>query len=196
MDFELTKRQKEIINASLEIISQQGMQNLTMKTLAQRINVTDGAIYRHFKSKEEIITAIADLFKLYSTETLNQILSTPQLGIQKVEEFFLGRCRLFSENKGFVLIMFPDEAFTGFEPLQRKIRETMHAHKEMLIQAFNEGQQEGIIRDIESEHLFMVVMGALRLLITRWKASGFAFDLTTEGSKLWNSLEKLLVIEK
>jgi len=191
---EWTERQKEIINAALEIISDMGIQNLTIKTLANRINVTDGAIYRHFKSKEEILVSIAEFFRASSTGLLNRLVSSGGPGIEKIEIFFLGRCKQFSENRGLVLVMFYEDIFRGSEALRDKIHETIHSHKKPLIEAIVQGQREGIIEDIEPEHLFMTIMGALRLLVTRWRGADFGFDLFKEGEKLWHSLKKLISV--
>ncbi len=88
--------------------------------------------------------------------------------------------------------MFSDDIFKGYEKLQKKVTDTIHSHQDLLLSAFAEGQKRGIIVDIEPQHLFVIVMGTPRLLVTRWRGSGFAFDLVKEGEKLWNSLEVLL----
>jgi AcrR family transcriptional regulator len=187
-----TKRQKEIIDATMEIISKQGIQHLTIKTLATKIKVTDGAIYRHFKNKEEIFTFIAELFKSSTDDILNQILAAPTSGIEKIKTFFIERCRQFSQNPGLVIVMFSEDIFKGHKSLQKKIHETIQSHKQLIEEAITQSQQEGIIKDIEPEHLFMVIMGALRLLVTRWRGVNFKFNLLAEGEKLWQSLEKLI----
>jgi AcrR family transcriptional regulator len=188
----LTRRQTEIVAAALEIISSLGIQNLTIKKLAKQIQVTEGAIYRHFDSKEEVLAAVAGSFQSSSTEILKGILDSRMFGLDKIKSFFLGRCRQFSQNRGLVLVMFSDDIFKGYEELQKKVMDTIHSHQDLLLSAFAEGQKRGIIVDIEPQHLFVIVMGTPRLLVTRWRGSGFAFDLVKEGEKLWNSLEVLL----
>jgi len=189
-----TKRQKEIVSASVEIISTQGIQNLTIKKLSSRIKVTDGAIYRHFKSKEEILAAIADLFETSTTEILNEIISSTGSSIEKVQAFFMGRIRQFSREPGLVMVMFSEDIFKGNRELQKKIYETIHTHKELLLEAIIRGQKQGVIKEIDPQHIFLVVMGALRLLVTRWRGANFSFNLLEEGEKLWNSLEKLISV--
>ncbi len=191
---EWTKRQKEIIDATLEVISTQGIQYLTIKTLAAKLQVTDGAIYRHFKSKDEILTFIAELFKVSSTEILDRILASSTSNIEKIKAFFLGRCQQFSGDHGLVLVLFSEDIFKGHQTLQKKIHETIGAHKKLLVEAIVGGQQEGVIELIDPEHLFTIIMGALRLLVTRWRGADFGFDLTREGEKLWYSLEKLIYV--
>ncbi len=63
-----TERQKEIISVSLELISEKGIQGLTIKNLSKKIGVTEPAIYRHFDSKTEILISILDFFKKNSAQ--------------------------------------------------------------------------------------------------------------------------------
>jgi hypothetical protein len=52
----------------------------------------------------------------------------------------------------------------------------------MLLTILAEGQQNKEIRnDIETEHLVIFIMGALRLFVKRWQFPGFAFNLEKEG---------------
>ncbi|MFH0924597.1 MAG: TetR/AcrR family transcriptional regulator, partial [bacterium] len=53
-------RKQEIIESARKIISTTGMKNLTIREIAQDINLTDGAVYRHFKNKEEILSLLID----------------------------------------------------------------------------------------------------------------------------------------
>ncbi len=58
-----TERQKEIVEAALELITTKGIQGVTIKNLAKKIGITEPAIYRHFKSKTEILLSILNSFK-------------------------------------------------------------------------------------------------------------------------------------
>ena len=60
------KRQKEIMQAAMDIAGKEGMKALTISNIARRISVTDGAIYRHFSSKDEIIRSILNTIFLIS----------------------------------------------------------------------------------------------------------------------------------
>lgn len=190
---EHSKRQKEIIQASLDIISSDGIQSLTIKNLSKKIHVTEGALYRHFRSKTDILFAIADFFEEHSTGILNDIVLSDISGLKKVKTFFLGRCRQFSENRGLVLVLFSQDIFKNDQQLIKKIHGTISQHRNLLMQALDEGKEAGDIRnDIKSEHLFVVIMGALRLLTTQWRGGGFQFDLVKRGEELFQSIKKMM----
>ncbi len=190
----LSDRQKQIMDASLEIISSQGVQGLTIKNLAERVKVTEGAIYRHFNSKGDIFYRIAEMFKITSTDLLHKIVNSSVPGIEKVRMFFFTRLEQFVNDKGLALVMFSDDMFRDYRDLQKEIYATIHSHQELIVQALHREQQAGGVRaDIPPQHLFMIIMGTLRLLVARWRASGFKLNLTVEGKKLWQSLEKLMI---
>lgn len=72
MNTEITERQQEIINVSLELIAESGIQSLTIKNLAKKIGFAESAIYRHYENKIQILLAILDFFK-QNTEHFFQI---------------------------------------------------------------------------------------------------------------------------
>lgn len=50
-----TVRRKQIIDAARKLIIKKGSEHLTVRGIAKEIGFTEAAIYRHFKSKLEIL---------------------------------------------------------------------------------------------------------------------------------------------
>lgn len=186
------------MEAALDIISSQGIQNLTIKTLSEKIGVTEGAIYRHYTSKAEILGEIAAMFKASSTQILDKIVASNAPGLEKVKLFFLGRLEQFSQSPGLTLVMFSENIFKMNDgkvnvELEKRGHETIQSHQQLLVKSITQAQAEGrIVPGIPPQHVFMMVIGALRLLVTRWRGAAFSFDLAAEGQKLWQSVEKLI----
>ena len=51
----------EVIETALEIIDRDGIDALSMRTLASALNVKAGSFYHHFKNKDEILEGVARL---------------------------------------------------------------------------------------------------------------------------------------
>ena len=66
----ISVRQLEIIDAAGRILTASGVSGLTIKNLANEMKFSEGAIYRHFTSKEEIIIALLDYLSNDSGELL------------------------------------------------------------------------------------------------------------------------------
>jgi AcrR family transcriptional regulator len=56
----LAARRQQILAAAMECFSREGFHGTTMQDIVRQSGLSPGAIYSYFKSKEEIIAAIAD----------------------------------------------------------------------------------------------------------------------------------------
>jgi len=189
----LTERQQQIINASIKLIANHGIQTMTIKNIAREIGVSEPAIYRHFKSKFEIIYTIMDYFDHYSLEVCEAIDRADLCPLERMNIFFKNRYRFFANHPELTKVMFSEEAFQYDRELSEKMMQIMHQHREILLKIIQEGQEKGIFRrDIGFDHLFHLVIGSMRLMVDRWCLSNFSFDIYTEGMKLWESVKKIL----
>src|SRR4030042_2288710 len=53
-------RQEQIIDAARKTIIKYGSEHVTVRAIAKAVGISEGAIYRHFKSKKEILSLLAD----------------------------------------------------------------------------------------------------------------------------------------
>ncbi|RLB99365.1 MAG: hypothetical protein DRH90_20735, partial [Deltaproteobacteria bacterium] len=84
-------RQKEIIEISLEILKDGGVQKFTMKEIAKRAGISEQAIYRHFENKLAILAAVIEYFRGRVGETLKRAMEegSPLQQLQKFIETLL-----------------------------------------------------------------------------------------------------------
>ncbi len=189
----LTVRQKEIVLNIIRIISTQGIQELTIKNIAAAINVTEAAIYRHFKSKNDMLMEVLNYFEELASgmsEKAEQEDTTP---LGKIEIFLLQRYELFQSNPDLAKVMFSEVLFENDTDLSNKMHEIIQTHMHQMIEFVHQAQASGQIRkDIDEKHLFRMIVGSMRLLVTQWCLSGYSFPLEEEGKRLWKSVQKLI----
>ena len=190
---DLTLRQQEIIDVSICLIADKGIQSLTIKNISQTIGISEPAIYRHFKNKFEILMTILDTFELIAADVLNSEDIKNLSSLDKIEFFLLDRYKRCVENPKLAKLMFAEENFQDDERLAKKILSIMHAHKSEMHKVISAGQNRGEIRnDIDSISLFRIIFGPMRLLVKQWGLSGCKFNLVKEGKKLWEAEKKML----
>lgn len=193
MNTETTERQKEIINASLILITKGGIQSLTMKNLAKKIGFAESAIYRHYENKIQILLAILDFFK-QSTEHLftNQINSNDNALI-KIENLFQNHFKKFSDSPSLVSVIFSEEIFRNEIELTEKVKEIMSKNITSVQTIIENGQKNGEIRnDIDASHLSVIIMGSLRMFVKQWHMSDYKFNITEKGSDYIKSIVTML----
>ena len=88
MESKNDKMKQRVILACRDLVQNRGLHNLTMDKLAAHAGLSKRTIYRHFKSKEEIIEASLELFLADTIEHLDQILVKEKNPIQIISNLF------------------------------------------------------------------------------------------------------------
>ncbi len=193
MTSELSERQKEIIDVSLELIAENGIQGLTIKNLAKKIGFSESAIYRHYENKIEILVAILNYFKENTERLFTAELNAEGDGLTKINHLFQNQFRIFSNSPSLVAVIFSEELFRNEAVLVKKVSEIMDNNFVTLTRIIKAGQEKNELRaDVDAEHLAIVVMGTLRLFVKQWQMSGNSFNLLEKGDELSNSIEILV----
>lgn len=187
-----TERQKEILEKSMQIISDKGIENMTIKNISKNIGVTEPAIYRHFESKSEIFLGILDLFAEDIIQFLDYLKKQKYSAFKKIELIFWERIEKFIKHPQYSVVIFAEEMFPHDQRITEKIVSIMDIHKKAFLNLLQTALSNNEIRtDIESDQMCLILMGSLRLLVKKWRQSGFKFDLNFEGKKLLLSIRIL-----
>ena len=192
----LSERQKQIVDESIKLIANSGIQSLTIKNISQAIGVSEPAIYRHFKSKFDIIMAVLSSFETISEFVFTDVGKEELSSIGKIKKFLFDRYERFVQNPEMAKVMFSEAVFEDDPKYSEKMLSIMHQHGMKMRTIIVEGQNKNEIRkDIDAKELFRIIFGSMRLLVTQWCLSNFNFDLIQEGSQLWESVKQLIRVE-
>jgi AcrR family transcriptional regulator len=96
-----------LINAGIEILSQEGLQGLSLRSAAQRAGVSHSAPYSHFKDKQALIAAIStkglDLLYKKLSQIAVQYQENP---LEQLHEVAWGYTEFALENTGLFRLIF------------------------------------------------------------------------------------------
>ncbi len=189
-----TPRQNEIINASIELIAEKGIQQFTIKNLSAKIGTVEGAIYRHFESKRDILLGILTLFENQKIELFQRLKTEDQNNpFEKLKIFFEQSFSHFASNPALAAVVFSEEIFQNDQRLSDKVYKILLESQDICSGIIESCQKNGLIRpDISNNQAAVILIGALRLTVTKWRLSKFSFDLQAEGRQLWKEIEKIL----
>ncbi|MCF7912820.1 MAG: TetR/AcrR family transcriptional regulator [Candidatus Cloacimonetes bacterium] len=189
----LTERQQQIVDISIELIAQQGIQNLTIKNIARKAGFSEPALYRHFASKFDIVMAMLESFQNISRFVLSETEKEELDSIGKIEKFLFDRYQRFSANPAAARVMFAEGLFMDDNRYSQRMLDIMHQHAGSMQNIIREGQLKGELRtDIPAREMFRIIFGSLRLLISQWCLADYNFDLLLEGKLLWNAVRKMI----
>jgi len=189
----MTTRQSEILKEAIKLIAEKGIQGLTIKNLANSINVTEPAIYRHFENKQQILVGILSLFSENKENFLATIGNDSINPIDKLKSIFESRFKYFAKNPAIASVIFSEELFRNDRLLSDRVFEIMNTSQKIMLEIIKKGQNlNTIINSVPAEQLAFIITGALRLIVTKWRLSNYSFNLEDEGLILWNSIEQII----
>jgi len=137
-------RQTQIKEAVLDIISNEGLAKLSTKNLAAKVGVSEGAIYRHFKSKKNILLSIvADVYDNLVIKQKN-IADSEMIPSVKLFTFFCKQVKYLINNKGITILLFSEATHANDSELKEKLLEILKAQKELLKQIVVEGIERNV----------------------------------------------------
>jgi AcrR family transcriptional regulator len=189
----LSERQQQIIEESIKIIDEKGIQGLTIKNLSKAIGISEPGIYRHFESKTKILLTILNNFKDMAMMLSGMMDTFEATAVEKMDFMFSKMLELFSVTPSMVSDIFSEEIFKNEEILKNRIVEILNLHAKTIEKIIAKGQLEKNIReDVDKKSLALIAMGSLRLLVKRWDLNNHNFNLSKEGEKLITVLSKIL----
>jgi len=196
---ELSKRQQQIIQTSFDLISEKGIQGLTIKNLSKEIGISEPAIYRHFKDKLTILQTMIEAFHFENKtlfSSLFQMQNNPSFNIsaiEKLNKLFEHKFSVFEKNRSMAAVIFSEEIFQNEESLKLAISEIMNELTSTIQNIILNGQKNNEIRnDVDAESIALVLIASLRLIIKKWYLSNYSFCLKDEGIKYSKDLLVLI----
>ena len=191
---EITDRQQEIIEAACKLLTAGGVSGLTIKNLANEIQFSESAIYRHFASKEEIIISLLQYLATSMDVRLTNAVSEIHSPKEKFEAIFKNQFSFFSEHPCYVVAVFSDGLMEESQRINEVILKIMGVKMKHVMAVIVEGQNKGIFTDeISAEEMIHLVIGTFRLQMFKWRIANFQFDIKSIGEKMIQSLLTLLI---
>jgi len=191
---DFTKRQREIIELSLRLIDERGIQNLTIKNLASAMKISEPAIYRHFDSKLEILVAVLEDFNEKIRKRIISEIKEINDPLKQMKLIYASHIKILTENQSIGSVIFSEGIFQNDKRLSQMVYKIMKNRMEIITGIIRKGQDAGDIRnDIPAEELSLIFLGTLRVLVTEWRLSNHSFNLEERSSLLLESLLKVIV---
>jgi AcrR family transcriptional regulator len=186
-------RQNEIIQVSLRLIADKGIQNLTIKNLSKKIGISEPAIYRHFDSKIDILIAILDFFSYRTKEIFENELKSNSPALEKIQNIYKKHFQYLENSPSVATVLFSEEIFKNYELLIAKIQNIIEKKDKILQKIITEGQAKGEIKpNIDPKCLSTIIMGTLRLFVKKWQLSNYSYNIENQGEKLFDTLKILI----
>ncbi|HQO32037.1 MAG: hypothetical protein RIS29_570 [Bacteroidota bacterium] len=191
---DFTERQIEIMEAATLRIDKFGIQELTIKNLASDLSLSEAALYRHFKSKNEILLGLLTYFILEMNERIAVIIADEEKQPSELlKKVFVSQLNTFVQKPAIVSVIFSEGIFQFNKELSDKVSTMMALMQNNINALIIRGQNEGVYAKLlEPETITTIIMGSMRMVVLKWKLSGNKSNLVNDGKNVLNGLLKML----
>ncbi|MBB6452527.1 AcrR family transcriptional regulator [Salirhabdus euzebyi] len=134
-------KRKELMTQSIQLFSKKGFHQTSVQEIAQRVEISKGAFYKHFESKEMLFI---EILKQYYEEMMEQAHSFSHAGNLTRKEIFVEKLKIELEqwiaNRDFFTVLFkdfpPNENQQVFHTM-RKLKSSMAGiHRDTLLETY------------------------------------------------------------
>ena len=159
-------RQAEIIEAVLRLAAERSPALITTSDIASAVSLTQGAVFRHFPSKEAIWLAVMEWVQhnlLNSLEAAAQEAGAPLAALQAV---FMAHVGFVVRHPGVPRLLFNELQSPDDTPLKNSVRTILDRYRQLLMRLLGAAEHRGqIVAGIDKAAAGMLFIGTVQGLI-------------------------------
>ncbi|MGB9835447.1 MAG: TetR/AcrR family transcriptional regulator [Candidatus Saccharicenans sp.] len=162
-------RKGDIITSALRIIDQSGIKALTISRLAREVGFVESALYRHFKSKKDLILFIIDNVLQEARRHFREVEEANQEATEALKSLLYLHLNFLEEYPGIFKVVYSDEIHLGDEELQDRINNLISEIVGFIKKVIQQGQAEGKLKpDLSLTVAAMHFLGLVYTAFSYW----------------------------
>lgn len=167
------ERRAATVAAVIELAAQHNPSEITTAAIAQHMHLTQGALFRHFASKEAIWQAVMEWVAGGLLEKIEQAASRADSPLVALEAMFFSHVEFVSAHPGVPRIMFGELQRAEATPAKEIARKLVQNYRMRLSECIALGQEQGELRDdLEVEAAVTLFVGIVQGLLVQAMLAG------------------------
>ena len=174
-------RREQIKKAALEIIVYEGIGKLSTRNLAAKVGISEGAIFRHFKTKQDIILSIIEDVKENMLGAMKLAANVKNPADRRLFNMMCAQVKYILNNQGVNILLFSEAVHYDDSVLKKELKKILDEQKKLLTGVIKDGVKEGIfdkntnIEDASMFYLGIPITLNIELVLNRSKLNTESF---------------------
>ncbi len=187
-------RQTQIIDAARRVIVKYGSEHVTIKRIAREVGISEANIYRHFKSKKQILSLLVAEIEEALLGDLEKETSTDGRGTLATLEILLkNQISSIEQKRGITFQIIAEIVSLGDKRLNKKVSDTINKYIERLKELLARGITAGDVRpDVDLEAAATLFFSMVQGLVNIWALSNYSFNLEAKFVPVWQVFRKTI----
>ncbi|MBU1042871.1 MAG: TetR/AcrR family transcriptional regulator [Candidatus Omnitrophica bacterium] len=181
------QRKVEIITTAGEILISEGLNNLTIKNLAFKNGISESAIYRHFKDKQDILLGLVDQFEEDLFRAIDIPMKKQDNSIIQLKEIMQTHMGFAQERKSLLYAITSAAIHIKDDVLRNKVLDVTDRYISRISQILIRAKKDKLLReDIDVVAASFAFWGLIRSSSAHYALTNFTVSPVNKFKTLWN----------
>lgn len=157
-----------------------------MSTLAREVGIVPSGIYRHFKSKNDVLDSALRFIHARLMANVRAVETEPNDALSQLHTLFVRHITLIKDNKAIPQVVFSEDVLHGRANRRTAIFRSIQEYLRAIGNVISRGQQQGSIRpDISAPALALHFLGLIQPAAIVYSLSRGSFNISDHATTVW-----------
>ncbi|MFH2134147.1 MAG: TetR/AcrR family transcriptional regulator [Pseudomonadota bacterium] len=180
------ERQSEIIRVSIDLAAEKGVDSVTTQDMADAMNLTQGAIFRHFSTKDDIWIAVIVWVRERLMKVLDKAASGAGDPLQAIELMFFAHIAFINKHPAIPRLLFSELLHKKNSKLKQLIEGIISGYEAKVAGLLEQGKAQSLVSaDLDTQSAAVLYIGMIQGLVMQSSIFGGKRALQREAEKIF-----------
>ncbi|MBP6337965.1 MAG: TetR/AcrR family transcriptional regulator [Vitreoscilla sp.] len=179
-------RQAAIVDAALNLACSMGPAQITTSDIAAAVGVTQGAVFKHFPTKEAIWLAAMSWVQAQLLDTLEEAAVTAPTPLQGLGAVFMAHVEFVVAHSGVPRLIFHELQQPADSPTKQAVRALLQGYRQLLLGLLGAAMHQGQLpAELDQDAAATLFVGIVQGLVMQAMLSGKPAAMRTQAERVF-----------
>ncbi len=180
------QRQEEIVAVALGLAAERGVDAVTTQDMADALGLTQGAIFRHFATKEDIWAAAIRWIRGNLMDVVGAAAAQGEEPLDALEKMFFAHVSFIAKHPAIPRLVFSDQLLHKHPQLKQMIQDLVTGYETKLATLFKAAREQGLAREgLDERSASTLFIGMIQGLVIQSNIFAGQRSLVEEAKKVF-----------
>jgi len=180
-------RQAEIIGTVLDLSASVCPGDITTVDIAGVLGLTQGAVFKHFPTKDAIWLAVMGWVESHLLSALDAVAAAAPTPLEGLRAVFMKHARFVARHPGVPRLILNELQKPRDTPVKRRARSMQESYRKLVVRLLAEAEKRGeIVAGLDRDGAATLFIGAVQGLMLQAMLAGSTSKLEAEAKRVFS----------
>ena len=181
------QRRLETVETLIDLAGEQNPNAITTQALADKMGLTQGAIFRHFPTKESIFSGVMGWVAERLMKHIHKAIKSEDSAIDKLQSMFLAHISFVSKHPGIPRILFGELQHDKNSVPKQMVKQLIAQYADLLQDIMRTGKERGELNpNLDIEAATLLFIGSIQGLVMQSMLAADRQDMLAQAEAVFN----------